>query len=578
MLPAQAPTSIPKPLLLAIAFLQGLALLALYRALDAHHWPWHQPVYLYPLATVALITPILCLLSFTHGRIAHYAQWIGVFTVSLLVAAAYTGWQLEPYDQVGAGSITFIFVVATLVASFKALMYIQQRGSGQPISYASLFIFSWRNFLVLGLSLVFIGIFWSILFLCAQLFKVIKIDAVENFIQHDWFVIPVLTLAFGFAIIIFRGLASIIDTIAKVVQMAIKVLLPLLIAVAVAFLAALPFTGLQTLWGTGHGTLLILWLQVLVLFFLNAVYQDASHIRPYPNTIHRGIYCGVALLPIYSVIASFGLYARIQHYGLSVERCWALMLWLLLALFSCGYWWAIVSRRDHWIEKVSHVNIRMGWAVLIVAILANTPLLDFKKIALADQMRRLDKGLTTIDTLDVRYIVDNLGRSGYLQLEKLKLEYASTKPNFAQRIEAARNGYGVRGDTAEITREQFAAGIKKVPEDFDIPEALLSAIYKSSNKNDWERVINHNYYLVKRDLNNDGQDDYVLLGAGTSSGRAELWYDKNGAWTEAAMQSNKYLKITEIDSAINSKTIEVIPHQWQQLKLGELVFTVGAGH
>ena len=64
-----------------------------------------------------------------------------------------------------------------------------------------------------------------------------------------------------------------------------RLLLPLVLAVVAAFLVALPFTGLAPLWGTGNGTALLMALNALALFFVNAAYQTGEK-SPYPPSIH----------------------------------------------------------------------------------------------------------------------------------------------------------------------------------------------------------------------------------------------------------------------------------------------------
>jgi len=563
--------SIPTILLLVIAFIQGLMLLAIYRALDTHYWPWQQPVYLYPLLSFVIVTPTLCLLGFVRGQIIHYVKWIGVFSFCLLAAATYTGWQLEPGDKIKGNLVGVVFVLTSLVASFKALMYIQQYSSGQPISYSALFRYSWRNFLVLGLSFLFTLIFWGILFLCGALFKVIGIDVIAKLIGHDWFYIPVLSLAHGFGILIFRNLANVIDTIAKILQVLMKFLLPALVLIAIAFLATLPFTGLQALWGTGQGSRLILWLQVLVLFFVNAVYQDESHILPYPRIVHRAIYCGIALLPIYSIIAFWGLYARVSQYGLSVERCWALLLWLLLFLFTAGYLWGIIRKRDQWVEQLSRVNISMGLIVLGLMLLVNSPMLDFRKVSLANQIQRFESGVTTMKTLDVDYISRHLARSGYLALQELKAKHEELHPEFAERIDNAMGQYGLTSKKAKPTVVAFSQSILQSPAGFQIPDGLVDSIYAREIDRSWHF---NKMYLLQCDLDDDGEYEYVFIRGDEVWGHADMWRQADGKWTSQAMRYNLTWNKVDLSLALQEHAIEIVKPKWNHLKVGKMIFTL----
>jgi hypothetical protein len=62
------------------------------------------------------------------------------------------------------------------IATFKALMYVQQFASGEKFSYSQLFRWSWRNFLTLGLAALFACSTWGVLMLWGGLFKAINIE------------------------------------------------------------------------------------------------------------------------------------------------------------------------------------------------------------------------------------------------------------------------------------------------------------------------------------------------------------------------------------------------------------------
>lgn len=568
---------IPKPLLLLIAFAQGLILLAIYRALDSHHWPWQHPLYLYPILSLAIIIPTFCLLSFTRDRIGHYLKWIGIFAVGALVVAVYTGWNLEPGDKVDSSSLAFVFCITMCIASFKALMYVQQLASGEPVTYGNLFRLSWRNFLVIALSILFTEIFWGILFLWGALFKLININFIAELIVKDWFYFPVLAVAHGFGVIIFRNLASAIDTISTLLKVLMKFLLPCLVGVALIFLCALPFTGLQTLWGTGHGSLLILWLQVLMLFFTNAVYQNESQDTPYPLAVHRFIYIGIATLPVYSLVASFGLYARINQYGLSVERCWALLIWFLLALFALGYIWGIIKKRDQWIQNLSKVNILMGLVVLACMLLVNSPILDFRKMSLYSQLQRLDAGKLTTQTFDVSYVSRNLGRAGYLALLELKEKYAKTDTSFVAKITRSlqrRNDHNDDLRKEKPTEQEFLAMLVKAPSGFEISGELTQKLYTEATKNSWEWQNLKNPYLIKCDLNKDGIAEYVYIANHDYISSAQLWYLNNDIWLSANMSSPHNLSELDMASLLKDHQPEAVAATWDDLKIGDVIFRV----
>ena len=195
------------------------------------------------------------------------------------------------------------------------------------------------------------------------------------------------------------------------------------------------FTGLDKLWQTGNGSSLVLWLQVLTLFFVNTVYQYAADQRPYKIVIHRLVFFGIALLPIYSVIAAYGIWLRVEQYGITVGRCWAILVCLLLACFSFGYLVGIVKKRDAWQQVQSKVNIVMGVVILIFMLLVNSPVLNFQRVSTESQIARLNEGDVSIEEFDYYYFSSNLGRQGYLAMQKLQAQIQSTHPEQAMIIE-----------------------------------------------------------------------------------------------------------------------------------------------
>ncbi len=268
---------LPRNLMLGIAFGQGIALFLLWRALDNQIWPSQTPAVNFPLWTFALAWPVLMLLSLETGNLRRCLQAVSLFTAVLVLLAIYIGWQATPHGEFPIESLLFVSAVTGAIACFKGLMVCQRWIGQTPPSYEHLFRFSWRNFLVFALaSLLTVGVN-LILFLTGALFSQIGIDFFRELFREDWFLFPVLAVAFGLGVLIFRRLVPVIDTITALLEGLMRLLLPLIAAVVVAFLGALPFTGLEPLWDTGSGTALLLWLNAFGLFFVNAVYQTGRN-------------------------------------------------------------------------------------------------------------------------------------------------------------------------------------------------------------------------------------------------------------------------------------------------------------
>lgn len=496
-------STLPKIQMLIIAIVQGLMLFALYRAFDTDSWPSASPLWSFPLWTVSVVVPVLLLLSIDRSNFLSVSKQVATLGAVLTLLAVYVGWQAEPHDAFPIDSLSFAFAISIGLACFKALMYLQQRANRVPLTYQVLFTNSWRNFLVTALSAVFVLVFWLVLMLWGQLFKVIDIEFFYELFTEDWFIIPILTFAFGLGVSIFRDLTRVIDNITKLLHWLIKLLLPLIVIVAVIFIAALPFVGLDVLWSTRSGTALLLWLLAIMLFFTNAVYQDGRETNPYPALIHRLIFAGLCVMPVISALSLYGLILRLNQYGWTVERCWAFVVWLILSLFAVGYVAGIFRRRDEWTNDLARVNTAMGLVVLAIMLLANSPALDFRKISLSSQIGRVDSGEMALREFDFWYAKNHLARPSYLAMEKMKAEVGDSDPELYELINSPmRRGYAV---SAESVEKRWAE-MHFRPEPFDVPENLKPLIERQSYLMNRGDLI-----IVRIDLDSDGQNEYMFL-------------------------------------------------------------------
>jgi hypothetical protein len=573
---------LPTPIMLLLALVQGLSLYLLHQSISFDFWPSNQPQWLFCFYTLAVVAPVTLLLSLEKGLELKLALRLGAFALVAAALGFYAGLQAIPLEQISYQPVLFVFIFSMLLASFKALLYIQQQALGVPLSYSALFLHSWRNFLTLGLSVLFTLAVWAVLMLWAALFKVIQIDFFDDLFAKQWFYYPTLSLAFAFGIIVFRNQAGVIDTITRIQQALMKFLLVILALVSVIFMLALPFTGLTPLWKTGHGSLLILCLQALMLFFLNAVYQADADSRPYPLWLHRAIYAAVALLPVYSLIACYGLMLRVDQYGWSVSRCWGLVLWALLALFSVGYLWGILKKRDLWLQHLSWINVRMGLVLLAVMMLVNSPLIDFRKITVQSQLARLEDGRTLLADFDLHYFRHNLAKPGYDALQQLKAHFGETNPALALRIDALYRKDMHNEASEQNSKDQLQQLLValKLPDDVVLPPALKQALAEWQNDQRWQLSYISQYHLRPIDLNTDGVQDYVLLTYAHNSIDAVLFSLKGDKWQRSVVNQlfSDVKSDPQAEPQLEALELKAVPPQWPLLQIGGQKFQVQTEH
>ena len=111
--------------------------------------------------------------------------------------------------------------------------------------YPTYFDVSWKYGVQIVLVGLFTGAFWLLLWLGAALFALIKIDFLSTLLQKPWFSVPATTLAFAAAIHVTDVRVGIVRGARTLSCNLLSWLLPLMVLIAVGFVATLPFTGLE---------------------------------------------------------------------------------------------------------------------------------------------------------------------------------------------------------------------------------------------------------------------------------------------------------------------------------------------
>ncbi|WP_165725200.1 DUF4153 domain-containing protein [Pseudoalteromonas sp. SA25] len=566
-------SQLPKSFIIILAVLQAIALTLLYSSIENNVWPATSPTWLVSFITFSMSFPLLMLMTVNKNNIKTSLLLILPFSLLLSLLGAYVGFQQEPQEYVSNNTLMSVFIFTSLIAGFKSLMYIQQFGSSENVSYSRLFKLSWRNFIIFGECWLFVLIFWGILNLGAALFDILDIEFFSELLRNEWFWIPTLTLAFAFASVIFRKLLNIEDNIAFLLQTLIKFLLPVLSVISLGFLATLPFTGLNKLWETGSGSLLVMWLQVLTLFFVNTVYKDDSSVRPYHMLLHRLVFISVALLPVYSVISAYGIYLRVEQHGLTVDRCWGILIWFLLACFSFSYLVGIITKRDNWLEPLSKINIVMGWVVLVSMLAVNSPLLNFQILSTNSQIARLDADKVTIEKFDYYYFEHSLGRQGYLAMQLLKQKIETSHPEQYAIIDRmyVNNEFAL---TLEHTVDDFIERSVFWPSQALIPQGLIEAVFSEQHFYDRNSLKEHTYYFIGMDLNKDDDLDFIVIDESNENISAYFWLFDMGKWRSRYMNVENPEEIRYLKSMIDNNELSLVEPEYSNLKIGDVVFKV----
>jgi len=549
-------------LLVLISTVQGLALLAMYRSYDDEWWSHDLGFIAYGLWAFLVTFPLLLMLMLEPANEVKVAGYAAAFTGLITLLALYLGYQLSPLTEIRGETASFVFVLAMIVATFKALMYLQQRSLQLPFSYSVLFTLSWRNFLITLLAGLFVGVVGLLLLLWQGLFSAIGIELFAFLFKQDWFLFPVLGFSLGLGVVIFRDLSHILDSITRLLQGLLRLVLPILVVLSVSFLTSLAFVGLDVLWAIGSGTSLLLWLLAITLFFTNAVYQDGRGDTVYSPGVHRLVMLGMLALPVLSVLAFYGLLMRIEQYGFTVARLYALLVWFLFSLFAFGYAGAVLRFRDQWTHGFTTVNIYLGLAVLVSVLLVNSPIIDFRKISVSSQVARLESGAISVNEFDALYFRRVLGRPGSQALIELGNRYDSTHPDVVSRW---RSSNQIQPAPAKRELQMF-------PDSLVIPDEIKTQISQQ------HLYSNANLPLMVTaiDLNRDGDQEYIVFSAFQSGSPVQgIFYQSiNGHWMTGNITIPQAIDFTELQKQLEKAQLTTIEKEFLDLSLGGVRLTV----
>ena len=458
---------------LVAAILQGLSLYGLHLCFEHDLWPSQHPVFFVPVATALILWPIG--IAYLEGK-ANQRRVIlitGLTVVAILPLAIYIGWQVTPWPDIQSEAILAAYIFSMIAIAFMLLLILERYLVGQPWRYGDNYSASWSNGLVALMTGALCIAVALVLSLWSALFTVIGIHFFRTLFTHELFIAlcGCITVALGISTL--RQRETIIRPLSKVASSLAQLLLPVVIIVELLFLLALPVTGLAPLWGTGNGTALLMALTGLALLGTVVYFGETPKSRDHSRGMHVLITIGVIVLPILCLLSAYGLSLRVLQYGWTVERCWALAIWIVLTGFASSYALAALRHRSDWSLSLSRIN-RLGlYGSLALLLAIQSPLLDFRKISLASQIERSQLDGNQWENFDFGYSREMLGRPGWLHSTNLIERIGEDNPELAELI---------KNPPRRLPGAPFAqkANLMLYPGDLLVPATLLPFIRSES--------------------------------------------------------------------------------------------------
>ena len=551
-----------------------------------------------PPASTSPLAAALIALVVSAAAVAHFA-WSGDRLLRLLCAAAgvaivLSGLTAWVYADTVLGFLSstravevddshrFLWSGAFLLVLYILGPFIQiaQRSGSFRFPYSELFAHSWANVHIGLVGAAFVGVVWIVLRLWGALFDAIGITIFSDAFTMTPSEFAISTGAFAYGIEYARARSQLILNLRAITLGLMRLWLPVVAVVALAFTASVPFRGLALLWQTEHGAQILLLWAALMIVLLNAVYQDGSGTAPYSRNVRRVIEAAFVVLPVFAAVAIYGLALRIDQHGLTVSRVYGVVGAAIIGLYCVGYAYSAIRRGDRWFAPIEWINLRLALTVVSIALLLQLPTFDPYRLSARNQFDRLVSGRVPIAEFDFGYLRFDLGRAGLEQVERLhalqghpELATLSSELDALDKAES-RWAWRNRREPFELTSVSGE----------DLPSKLEDAVQAnlepaSTCRQSLRRALKRylDRFAIDAQLHGclafpipDSELWAVYLDSGQISAYGR---SANGDWREVGrFERRSGMNDVHVLAALMQRDVAAIPHDQADLRIGQIRF------
>lgn len=528
--------------------------------------------------TLALAPPLLAALLLERSR-DRYALFAALLYAAVLTPLAlYTGGAAEATPKPEIDQVIAPYCGALFVATFLLTPFVQALRHGQARHYPALYRHAWDNGLTLAAAAFFTGAGWAILLLWGALFNLIGIDFFEELFEQRSFIYLANGLFTGLGLTLARSQPGALSALLRVCLALGRALLPLLATVALVFAMGLLFSGLDSLWATRRAGGLLLTLVFGLVALTNSVFQDGNSHSPYAAFPRRLAEGALLLLPVYAGLAAWALSLRVQQYGWTTERLWAALISFYALAYALLYATAVLWRGGGWLARIGPANIVIAGLVVLGLLLTQSPLLNFRAIAVDSHVARFEAGQLPGKDLDVDYL---RWRSGAEGVEALKaLEAHPRVQGDALLLARVREGLAAERPYSMFPRDgsQLDEGsFNIVPAGTALPPLLMPSIKAHANDNGEYELRRcraaEPCTLLAVSLDDDPALEWVVV---TNGGQWPVFVDTPSGFAVQAFigATGRYRRNQGAEAPLSAADLRVLEPRWKQLELRGQVYVL----
>ncbi|WP_284878985.1 DUF4153 domain-containing protein [Citrobacter portucalensis] len=492
-----------------IGLLQGTLCYLLMTYLAPHNDGW---LFYGMPATIAITSALLLTVVSFKQRALWY--WMALIFVVVLAMSVWLKWQVEDSDKWRQHEVFMFYGWRLLLMAMLALPWIQYslHVSREQTRYPHFYRQLWLNALTLLIVFVANGLFWLVLLLWSEMFKLVGIPFFSTlFFDTDWFGYVAFGLITALAVVLARTQSRLVTAVQKLLTFIATGLLPLVALLALMFILTLPFTGLEAISQRVSAAGLMSTLTLLLLLLMAIVREPQKEALPYPGALRYLIKCSLIVAPIYMLIAGWSLWVRIQQYGWTPERVYGVLVVVVLLVWSFGYLASILRRGRNPLELQGPVILGVSLLALGLLVLLSSPVIDAWRISVNSHMGLYHSGKIKPDQVSL-FMLDHSGKPGRAALEALQKDVAFNQDS-KRRRDLNSLLQGRRDPVKELTATQLVSKVVMAPGS-QKPDDAFWAFVKTQGYRITSCAEQNACVLVSQDLNADGHPEQVLYAFG----------------------------------------------------------------
>lgn len=341
---------------------------------------------------------------------------LGCMSVLMAYLGWFDGWMkgdLPVFQGVTEGPHSLIIFVAW----FCLFPYLQRWVTGGRYEWYDIFRLVTLNLFSVGFAAIVVFFMSRIFFYIGHLFFLLGLHLFEGALLLS----VCLSLVYAFALVLMQRARKLQEVLYNYFWGVFCWGFPGISFAGIAFLISLPFVGLTPF--TGERSLLFfsLALQASTIFLCFSTWRGGTSNLAFPPSVEGFVRLHIATLPIYSCLGLYALWHRVAQYGWSVNRVFGAVSLFVLLLWSCAYFFVLVSQKKRWVQLNGEVNRVLLCATGIILFLSATPIFDVYRIAATSQKSRFLSETIHKEHFDYNYMRFALGARGRDALKAIEL-------------------------------------------------------------------------------------------------------------------------------------------------------------